>query len=173
MSARPSSLHAPQTRLHVRWLSAQRRIAPRHCQSPLVSVTLFTAPRTHSVCLHFSPSPPCPRESPHPRVAVFSLLAGRATSAPNCRRAKYVPLFTPPALSLFALRACPASRASEFRSQNSPSVEYFFPSPTAYLAVLAFTRFRGNMKRELNDALAWYASHCVQTRLDHITNSIS
>lgn len=61
-----------------RWLSAQRRVvdvvvvvvvASRHCQSPAVSATL----------------------SP-----VLLSLAGKATSAPNCQRAKYILLFTPP-----------------------------------------------------------------------------
>lgn len=57
-----------ETRLHVRWLSAQRRFA-----------SLSIASRVRHPALHQSCSP-----------------TGKATSAPNCQRAKYIPLFMPP-----------------------------------------------------------------------------
>jgi len=94
VSARPSSLHASDTltrALAKRATSSRVTVNRRSCPShPLSRIP-------HSRVPHLLPSPP-PTPPPPPPCS----LAGRATSAPNCQRAKYVlhssrrfSLFTP------------------------------------------------------------------------------
>lgn len=135
--------YTPWTRLHVRWLSAQRRPASLSIAGRVRATPYPAYPVRDSPPLFLSPLP-----SPPPPTCS---LAERATSAPNCQRAKYVlhsscrfSLCTPRVNRPFAIR--PSRRLVSSRSLttklaakthcrlNTPSCNISFFLIAAYIS---------------------------------------